>query len=144
MKMCTCNVLSGSKLLVIAAVVAAHVGVCAETNIPVPATYIMVCCHGADKGTRSCRRRRTAGATATSRRVRPTLRGSRNPIHVHESTKNDPYAYYNVVKEEIAKRCAGCACHALPYGIAPPAALFCIMFPRKFQNFLIDKTDRRG
>ena len=52
MKMCTCNVLSGSKLLVIAAVVAAHVGVCAETNIPVPATYIMVCCHGADKGTK--------------------------------------------------------------------------------------------
>ena len=42
MKMCMCNVLSGSKLLVIAAVMAAHVGVCAETNIPVPATYIMV------------------------------------------------------------------------------------------------------
>ena len=52
MKMPKRNVLSGSKLLVIVAVVAAHVGVCAETNIPVPATYIMVCCHGADKGTK--------------------------------------------------------------------------------------------
>ena len=29
-----------------------HAGVCTETNRPVPATYIMVCCHGADKGTK--------------------------------------------------------------------------------------------
>ena len=29
--------------------------------------------------------------------------GARNKIHVHESTKSDPYAYYNIVKEEIDK-----------------------------------------
>ena len=30
--------------------------------------------------------------------------GSRNKIHVHESTKSDPYAYYNIVKEELGGR----------------------------------------
>ena len=30
------------------------------------------------------------------------VRKSQNKIHVHESTKDDPYIYYNVVKEEIA------------------------------------------
>ena len=320
MKMPKRNVLSGSKLLVIVAVVAAHVGVCAETNIPVPATYIMVCCHGADKGTKflangewdarhdyrdfgfaldqmrkikeaginvvgvdftnpsqwdqfkahhwpmlqnvvraakeldmqyflflgntcahtmkywnekakivweefaqdphyrrygfgddrpmmtiflpgkdfaahwkrskpeeknwlekfrigTCQvndpivptptdgwgyRNKSAGSTDLARFAAPNsgvgpkewarvdasewrsrvrwalgakeyavigtyddtcdcifwgiadVRGSRNPIHIHESTKNDPYAYYNVVKEEIAKRCAGCACRVQP------------------------------
>lgn len=28
---------------------------------------------------------------------------SRNPVHVHADTKNDPYIYYNIVKEELAK-----------------------------------------
>ena len=32
------------------------------------------------------------------------VRESRNPTHVNEETKNDPYAYYNIVKEEIARR----------------------------------------
>ena len=41
------------------------------------------------------------------------VRGSRNPIHVHKSTKNDPYAYYNIVKEEIAKRNCQGGCRAV-------------------------------
>ena len=31
------------------------------------------------------------------------VRGSRNPTHVHKATKDDPYVYYNIVKEEVAK-----------------------------------------
>ena len=31
------------------------------------------------------------------------VRGSSNKTHIHESTKNDPYIYYNIVKDEISK-----------------------------------------
>ena len=31
------------------------------------------------------------------------VRGSSNKTHIHESTKDDPYIYYNIVKEEISK-----------------------------------------
>ncbi|MBQ4143660.1 MAG: hypothetical protein IJD43_09320 [Thermoguttaceae bacterium] len=32
------------------------------------------------------------------------VRGSANPTHIHEATKDDPFAYYNIVKEEIARK----------------------------------------
>ena len=38
--------------IAVAAALAANVGVCAEATRPVPVTYIMVCCHEKDKGTK--------------------------------------------------------------------------------------------
>ena len=38
--------------IAVAAALSANVGVCAEATRPVPVTYIMVCCHEKDKGTK--------------------------------------------------------------------------------------------
>ena len=50
------------------------------------------------------------------------VRGARNPIHVHESTKDDPYAYYNIVKEEIGRFAAPGAANACGVSFPEPAS----------------------
>ena len=97
-------------------------------SAPVPVTYIMVCCHEKDKGTKFLANgewpekrdyRKYPIALDTLRKIKETgigvvgidftnmaqwdVSASTNHKHVNEATKDDPNVYYNIVKEEIAK-----------------------------------------